>query len=118
MKEFMMLFRSETQAEEDFANQSPEQIQAALAKWDTWLGGIAAQDKLIDTNALDQSGTIVKADGTVTDGPYVALKEMVGGFAKVRAASLEEAVEMTKGCPMFDMGGTVEVRDIMVFKQD
>lgn len=111
----MMLFRSETQAEEEFANQTPEQLEAVLKSWDNWLGGIAAQDKLIDTNALSPTGHIVKADGTVTDGPYVALKEIVGGFAKIKAENLEEAVALTKGCPMFDMGGTVEVRDIMVF---
>lgn len=117
MKEFMMLFRSETRSEEEFANQSPEQMQAVLARWDEWLGGLGAQDKLVGTNALGMQGQIVKADGSVTDGPYVALKEMVGGYTMVKAANMDEAVKLTKGCPMFDMGGTVEVRDIMVFEQ-
>ena len=93
-------------------------MQAVMARWDEWLGGIAAQDKLVGTNALDRTGKIVKADGSVTDGPYVALKEMVGGYTMVKAENMEEAVELTKGCPMFDMGGTVEVRDIMVFERD
>lgn len=111
----MMLFRSETRSEEEFANQSPEQFQAVMKKWDEWLGGIAAQDKLGGTDALGLQGKIVKADGSVTDGPYVALKEMVGGYTIVKAADIDEAVKLAEGCPMFDMGGTVEVRDVMVF---
>ena len=118
MKEFMLLFRSEKQTEEEFANHTPEQMQEELAKWDVWLGKIASQDKLLDTNALNTAGRIMQANGTVTDGPYVALKEMVGGFAKIKAQDFEEAIELTKGCPMFDMGGSVEIRDIMVFNQD
>ncbi len=117
MKEFMMLFRSETGKEEEFANQPPEQMKAVMARWDEWLGGIAAQDKLLGTNALNHLGKIVQADGSVTDGPYVALKEMVGGYTMVKAENFDEAVALTKGCPMFDMGGTVEVRDIIVYER-
>jgi hypothetical protein len=49
----------------------------------------------------------------ITDGPYAEVKEVVGGYVFVKATSLEEAITMTEGCPMFDHGGTVEVRKIM-----
>ena len=49
----------------------------------------------------------------ITAGPYAEVKEVVGGYVFVKAASLEEAIDMTTGCPMFDHGGTVEVRKIM-----
>ena len=29
--------------------------------------------------------------------------------------TIEEALELAKGCPIFDTGGKVEVRDVMVF---
>jgi hypothetical protein len=36
------------------------------------------------------------AELTVTDGPFTEAKEMVGGFAILKAASKEEAIELTK----------------------
>lgn len=40
-----------------------------------------------------------KADGkvTVTDGPFTEAKEMIGGFAIIRADSKDKAVELLKG---------------------
>ena len=33
---------------------------------------------------------------TVTDGPFIELKELTGGFAVIQANSLEEAIEWCK----------------------
>jgi hypothetical protein len=40
------------------------------------------------------------------------MKEAIGGYSIVKAASIEEAAEMAKGCPIFAVGGNVEVREI------
>jgi hypothetical protein len=48
----------------------------------------------------------------VTDGPYIEAKELVLGFIIVRARDLEQAVELSTGCPMLEGGGSVEVRPI------
>jgi hypothetical protein len=37
----------------------------------------------------------------------------VGGYTLVSAKDLDEAAELSKGCPIFDRGGLVEVRPIM-----
>ncbi len=111
MKEFMMLFHHQPDKEQP----SPEQLQAMLAKWDNWLGGIAAQNKLGGTNALGFEGRTINAEGLVTDGPYTELKEIVGGYTIVTADNIEEAVKMAEGCPVLAEGGKVEVRDIMIF---
>ena len=34
---------------------------------------------------------------TVTDGPFAETKEVLGGYALLNAASMEEAVEHTRG---------------------
>ena len=62
---------------------------------------------------MTYEGKTVAPDGMITDGPYAEVKEVVGGYVFVKATSLEEAIDMTTGCPMFDHGGTVEVRKIM-----
>ncbi|MBX3117590.1 MAG: YciI family protein [Fimbriimonadaceae bacterium] len=49
--------------------------------------------------------------GTITDGPFVEAKEVVGGFWIIRANSKEEALEWAARCPAQD-GDVVEVRQI------
>ena len=49
----------------------------------------------------------------VTDGPFAELKDIVGGFTIVIADDLEQAVDLAKGCPIFEDDGIVEVRPIL-----
>jgi len=113
MKEFMMIFRSESTAWE---NLSPEQLQTNTKKWQDWIGGIAAQEKFVSTNRLGFSGKTIKPNNVIIDGPYTELKEIVGGYMIVKAENLDDAIQMAKGCPTIDIGGHVEVRDIMGVK--
>ena len=58
-----------------------------------------AAGKIVTTGGLPPNGTRLKlADGkfTVTDGPFIEAKELMGGFAVIRADSLEEAIEWCK----------------------
>jgi hypothetical protein len=59
-------------------------------------------------------GKVVKPNNLVTDGPYMEIKESIGGYAVVKADSVEEAADLAKGCPVLNLGGNVEVREIMV----
>ena len=112
MKEFMMIFRNEKKAA---PMPSPEQMQAMVKQWQDWIGGIAAQGKFVATNALGFEGQTVSLNGVVSDGPYAEVKEMVGGYIIVKADHLADAVKLSDGCPTLLDGGTVEVRDVMVF---
>ena len=110
----MMIFRSEAQVEQP----TPEQMQAQIQIWQDWIGGIAAQGKFVGTNALGMNAKVIGTDGIVTDGPYMELKEMVGGYIIVKADDMEDAVKLSEGCPTLTIhNGTVEVRDVMVFDQ-
>jgi len=112
MKDFMMIFRSEHRVE----RATPEEMQAQVKTWQDWIGGIAAQDKFVATNALGVEGKVVRANNVITDGPYVEIKEMVGGYIIVKAENLEDAIKLSEGCPTLSYGGSVEVRDVMVFE--
>lgn len=117
MEKFMLIFRNEMQVESMYENFSPEDMQAELQKWNTWIGGIAAQGKLIATDALYPTGKSVKGlSHIVTDGPYTEAKEIVSGFMLLKADSIEEAIELSKGCPMYDYDSIVEVRPIQNFE--
>lgn len=112
MKEFMMIFRHQYAA--NYA-PSPEELQAGMIEWQNWIGGIAAQVKFVSTHQLGMDAKVLKPDTSIADGPYTSSNEIVGGNIVVKAFSLEEAVEMAKGCPVLRMGGNVEVRSAISY---
>jgi hypothetical protein len=112
MKDFLLIFRSDYAQWPQF---SPEEMQANMKLWMDWVGGIAAQDKLIDRgNRLERStGKVLRPGNIITDGPYTEIKESIGGYTAIRAESLEEATELAKNCPILQFGGNVEIREIL-----
>ena len=110
MKDFLFVYRA------DYSNMpqtTPEERQAETKKWMDWIGGIAAQGKLTAAGApLTGVGRVIKPNNVVTDGPYMEIKEAIGGYSIVKAASIEEAAELSKGCPILASGGNVEIREI------
>jgi hypothetical protein len=90
-------------------------MQAAIKPFQDWMGGIAAQNKLVGTpKRWDGEGRVVKQNNVVTNGPYAEIKESIGGVFLIRAESYDDAVEIAKGCPILQWGATVEVRMAVV----
>jgi hypothetical protein len=114
MEKFMLIFRNTRTSEETFQSLSPEDMQAELDKWGQWIGTIAVQGRMVATDALHNHGKLVRQAGQiVTDGPFAESKELVSGYMIVQADTYEQAVEDSKGCPIFEINGTVEVRQLM-----
>ncbi|MDD8017520.1 MAG: YciI family protein [Bacteroidota bacterium] len=109
MKEFMLIFRF-TNLEEAWHNPKMDYKQ-----WQDWISGIATQNKFVDSGKqLGIDGSVVKPNNVVTNGPYVEIKETLGGYMFVKAESLTEAAEMAKGCPIIQSKtGSVEVRLVL-----
>lgn len=114
MKEFMMIFFGEDYGDLGF---SPEQIEERMGKWFAWSEKMKANGIEAEGNALMAHGKhITGANATVTDGPFVEGKELVGGYYVFKAKDMDAAVEVAKDFPDFDLGSTVEVREVMVFE--
>jgi hypothetical protein len=47
-----------------------------------------------------------------TDGPFVELKEAIGGYLLFEADDLDAAIELASRIPAASMGGAIEVRPI------
>jgi hypothetical protein len=107
--EFMLVFRFEP-------NMNHQPTEAELNEmhqhWGAFFGSIAGQGKLVSTHQLGFEGKQITADGAVTDGIHIVNKQTMGGNLIVKAASIDEAIEIGKQCPILHMGGTVEVRSI------
>lgn len=111
MKEFMLIFIGVTYAEE---NLSPEEIQQRTQKWMNWQAKMEKQGILRGGKALqNEVKHIVGPDRTVTDRTSAELKEIIGGYYLVEVDSVEVAIEVAQDYPDYDLGGTVEVREIM-----
>ena len=93
---------------------SPEQIQVWMKQTMDWVGGIAAQDKFVASNGiLFDDSRVVWHGNKVTEGPFGAIKETIGGYIIVKAGSVGEAVEFAKGSPVLQgQGNSVEVRKL------
>lgn len=110
MKEFALLFR---QPGFNYSILSAEEMAVLSKKWADWAIAIADEGHLVDNGIrLDLSGKVLNAGGVVTDGPFVEVREILGGFVVIRAESLDEATTVAHGCPVLDRGGSVEIRPI------
>jgi hypothetical protein len=48
-----------------------------------------------------------------TDGPFVAVKEALGGYLFFEADDLDAAIELAAKIPAASMGGAIEVRPVV-----
>jgi len=95
--------------------RSPEIAQQMMQKWMAWFKELSEKGHIKDRGQpLERAGKIVTGSRkTVTDGPFAEAKDVVGGFTLVEARDLDQAVELSKGCPIFEVEGVVEVRPVM-----
>jgi hypothetical protein len=108
--EFMFLFRFEPT--NDYQPTEADMVASQQA-WGSFIGNIAIQERLVSTYQLGFTGKQIFADRSITDGMSILANQTLGGNMVVRANSLDHAVEMAKGCPILQMGGSVEVRDVV-----
>jgi hypothetical protein len=89
---------------------SPAQMQAMYAKFNDWREKF--QKNLVDVGGRLGAGRLVTTQ-PAPDGPFVEVKELVGGYMIVSAASLEEAIQVARECPgLVRSGSGVEVIEI------
>ena len=109
-KEFMLILRGGIPPKD----LRPEQIQAIIAKFGEWMAEMQKRGQLRGAGRLEDDGRRLsrKQGQTVTDGPYVEAKEIIGGYFLVAASNLDQALDVAKQCPILDNEGTVEVRPV------
>jgi hypothetical protein len=110
MGRYMLIFRGGAVSGEE---ASPTALQAHLEKWYAWSDELRREARRNEGNPLANGGKAVRGEERmVTDGPYAESKDLVTGAMLIDAASLDDAVEVARGCPTFEYGGSVEVRPL------
>lgn len=93
---------------------SPEEMAATMEKWGAWMGELEGKGQLNSGGSpLHYSGKNLTGDGVVTDVSLAEIKELVTGYSIVRAANMDEAIDIAKNCPIFSYPDiTVEIRQV------
>ncbi len=87
--------------------ESPEEGAKQMAKWKAWLGGLG--DAVVNPGTPLGKPKTVSSGGVSDDGGSDPLL----GFSILKADSMDAALEMAKACPTLEIGGTIEVAEVM-----
>jgi len=109
MNEFLLLFRRDYTTKE--TQPTADVMQLHGTHWQEWFSNLAAQDLLVwPVQRLDPQGKMIRQNTALFDGTYPEMNESIRGLIIIKATDYEAAVIVAKGCPIFDVGGTVEIR--------
>jgi hypothetical protein len=111
MEKYMMLFYG---GDEQMGQMSADEYQKHMQDWYDWIQKLTDDGVYISGEPLDDSAkTIRGSEKLVSDGPFIEGKEVVGGYVAFHARDWDEALKISKGCPIFDVDGNLELRKIM-----
>ena len=86
---------------------SPEEGKQHFSKYMAWLSSLG-DSAVSPANPLKNTST-VNPDGTVTTGSTTSMS----GFTIIEADSMEAALLIAKACPFLDVGGSLEVSELI-----
>ncbi len=81
-----------------------EERAAVMAKWGAWFGQLG--DAVVDPGNPTTRAKAISPDGSVMDAT-----SSPSGYSVIKADSLDQAVELSKGCPVLAAGQVVLVTE-------
>ncbi|VXC09864.1 conserved hypothetical protein [Flavobacterium sp. 9R] len=114
MTEYLLLFRNAS-ADNGYLATSQDMAED-MPKWQSWIGNIAMQGKLVHTAPVHYDASIV-TNNIVKVGPHKESDSvLVSGFLICKSDNLEEVQEWSKTCPIFKYpNSSVEIRPLIPF---
>ena len=88
--------------------QTEGETKASMDAWGAWLAGIG--DALVDGNPFTSNAKSLSPDGAVSDGP---VGPMATGYSMIKAGSMDEAIEMARGCPVQLSGASISIFEVI-----
>jgi hypothetical protein len=86
---------------------SPEEGKQHFEKYKQWLSSLG-DSAVSPANPLKNTST-VNSDGTVTTGGATTMS----GYTIIESDSMEAALTIAKACPFLDIGGSLEVSELI-----
>jgi len=101
MKQFVLVYLGGTQP------SSPEESSKHFAKYMEWMTELG--DSVVSPAIPLKDTATVNPDGTVREGRSSAMS----GFTIIKAESMEAALSTAQACPFLEIGGSLEVSELM-----
>jgi hypothetical protein len=119
MKYMLLIHQGDTptpNSPEDWARLSEEEQNAIYADYQA-INQTAGVTPGIQMQPPETATTVRVEDGQTltTDGPFVAVKEALGGYFFFEADNLDAAIEVAARVPAARLGGAVEVRRLVEY---
>jgi len=111
---YVLMFAGTIDEQEMWEKLPKEQLAAAHEAVNKWFEDHSKAGRIVGGEELrgpSTATTVHHRNGKVslTDGPFIEAKEVIGGFAIVEVKDLDEALDMAKTWPG---GSLVEVRPV------
>jgi hypothetical protein len=85
---------------------SDEERERLMQAWGAWFGGLG--DSVVEVGNPFGDSRSVAADGSISNGGSAGLT----GYSIVAASDIGGAAALTRDCPIFNAGGSVEVYEV------
>jgi hypothetical protein len=117
MKYMLLIHQGDTPTPRDseaWARLPEEEQKAVYADYQA-INGTPGVTPGVGMESPEMATTVRVKDGKTltTDGPFVEMKEALGGYLFFEADDLDAAIELASRIPAARMGGAVEVRPIV-----
>ena len=119
MKYMLLIHQGDTPTPRDpdaWGRLSEEEQQAVYADYQA-LNQTPGVSPGLQLQPPETATTVRVENGSTltTDGPFVAIKEALGGYFVFEADDLDAAIEVAARVPAARMGGAVEVRPVVEY---
>jgi hypothetical protein len=117
MKYMLLIHQGDTPTPHDpeaWARLSEDEQKAVYADYGA-INGTPGVTSGLRMEPPEMASTVRVKDGKtlITDGPFVEIKEALGGYLFFEADDLDAALELAARIPAARMGGAIEVRPIV-----
>ena len=107
--QFLFIIRYNT----NFKPASKDAVQNNIKKWQDYMGSLAKSGNLAGGYRPDNYGlTISGIEKSLKSTPYMSEGQLVSSVLIVKADNLDAAKTIANNCPIFEFGGSLEVRPI------
>jgi hypothetical protein len=98
----------------DFKPASDDAVKNNIKKWQEYMGGLAKAGSLAGGYRPAGEGlTISGSEKSLKSTPYITDGELVSSVLIINAPDMDSAKAIADKCPVYEFGGSVEVRPIM-----
>ena len=110
MKDYLLLIRG---GEDRMENLSEEEKGAHMQRWGGFMEKLAKSGHLTGGLPLTADSRLLRKSGSTDEMVQNNAGETIGGYLLMKANDYDQAIELSKDCPVFEHNGNVEIREAM-----